>query len=108
MFLRWFSKLEPVHRATTDAERDAVQAFFYRTFVEELGRSFAGADPVRRRLTLPGDEDPSTAMLYTGTPDDMTSAVRVRIWAPGRVPAEPFARYAMHRFPGIEELGTAE
>lgn len=99
----WLAKLETVHKAETAREREAVYRFRYQIYIEELKYNYE-ADHDRKWLKQDEDEQPWTTLLYTGTPDDITSTVRVRAWKPGEVPPAVFAATSMERFPGIEHL----
>ena len=106
--LGWLTKLDTVHKAETDAEREAV----YRFPVPDLHRGGAEVPDYE------ADHEPEVAeagrgrpaerpRFYTGRPDDITSTVRVRAWKPGEVPPAVFALTSMDRFPGIEGLGVS-
>lgn len=101
--LGWLTRLEAVHKAETEAEREAIYRFRYQIYIEELKYNYE-ADHERKWLKQPEDDQPGTTLLYTGTPDDVTSTVRVRVWPPGEVPPAVFAATSMERFPGIEGL----
>ena len=102
------ARLETVHEATTQAEREAIWAFRYRIYVEELGRKLVRADHARQWLRDAEDDKPYTTHLYTADADGITGVLRLRCWAPGKVPDKDFETFSMERFPGIEALATAE
>ena len=104
MLLRFLMNLEPVHRARTDDEREAIYRFRYQVYIVELKYPYEDADHERRWLKQAEDEDPHTTLFYTGTPDRVTSTVRVRTWGPGEVPAATFRSMSLDLFPGIEAL----
>ena len=104
--LGWLTRLDTVHKAETDAEREAIYRFRYQIYIEELKYNYE-ADHERKWLRQPADDEEGTTLLYTGSPDDITSTVRVRAWKPGQVPPAVFAMTSMERFPGIEKLGVS-
>ncbi len=104
--LGWLTRLETVHKAETAAEREAIYRFRYQIYIEELKYNYE-ADHERKWLKQAEDEQPWTTLLYTGTPDDISSTVRVQAWKPGEVPPAVFALTSMERFPGIERLGVS-
>ena len=104
--LGWLTRLDTVHKAETDAEREAIYRFRYQIYIEELKYNYE-ADHERKWLRQPADDEEGTTLLYTGRPDDITSTVRVRAWKPGQVPPAVFAMTSMERFPGIEGLGVS-
>jgi CRP-like cAMP-binding protein len=104
--LGWLTRLDTVHRAETDEEREAIYRFRYQIYIEELKYNYE-ADHERKWLRQEEDDQPTTTLLYTGRPDDITSTVRVRAWKPGEVPPAVFALTSMDRFPGIEGLGVS-
>lgn len=108
MLAQWLTRLEPVHEAKSQAEREAVYSLRYRAFVGELQRQFSDVDHERKWLYDGDDGKPHSTILYTGTPQDMTGTLRLRTWAPGQVPAREARWWSMDRFPGIEKLTTAE
>ena len=104
--LGWLTRLDTVHKAETAAEREAIYRFRYQIYIEELKYNYE-ADHERKWLRQEEDDQPTTTLLYTGSPDDITSTVRVRAWKPGEVPPAVFALTSMDRFPGIEGLGVS-
>jgi CRP-like cAMP-binding protein len=104
--LGWLTRLDTVHKAETQEEREAIYRFRYQIYIEELKYNYE-ADHERKWLRQGEDDQPTTTLLYTGTPDDITSTVRVRAWKPGEVPPAVFALTSMDRFPGIEGLGVS-
>jgi len=104
--LGWLTKLDTVHKAETKEEREAIYRFRYQIYIEELKYNYE-ADHERKWLRQEEDDQPTTTLLYTGSPDDITSTVRVRAWKPGEVPPAVFALTSMDRFPGIEGLGVS-
>ncbi|HEU0107162.1 MAG TPA: cyclic nucleotide-binding domain-containing protein [Vicinamibacteria bacterium] len=104
--LGWLTKLETVHKAETPAQREAIYRFRYQIYIEELKYNYE-ADHERKWLRQAEDDEPSTTLLYTGSPDDITSTVRVRAWKPGEVPPAVFQTTSMDRFSGIERLGIS-
>lgn len=104
--LGWLTRLETVHKAETAAEREAIYRFRYQIYIEELKYNYE-ADHQRKWLKQAEDEQPWTTLLYTGSPDDISSTVRVQAWKPGEVPPAVFALTSMERFPGIDRLGVS-
>jgi CRP-like cAMP-binding protein len=99
----WLTRLETVRVAESDREKEAVYRFRYKVYIEELHYNYE-ADHQRRWLKQPEDDLPETSLLYTGTPDEVTSSVRVRAWGPGQVPPDVFEKISLDRFPGVERL----
>ncbi len=99
----WLTKLETVRKAETGREKEAIYRFRYQIYIEELKYNYA-ADHERKWLKQPEDDEEATMLLYTGTPDEITSTVRVRSWGPGKVPPSVYAAISLDRFPGIEGL----
>ena len=108
MFESWVTKLERVHEAKTREERDAVYAFRYKVYVEELGRELGGADHVRKIVCDEDDEQDYSTQLYTGPLEDISGTVRLRIWQPGRIPKHEFEMLSMSSFPDIESRSISE
>ena len=108
MFESWVTKLEGVHEAKTREERDAVYAFRYKVYVEELGRELGGADHVRKIVCDEDDEQDSSTQLYTGPLEDISGTVRLRIWQPGQIPKHEFEMLSMSSFPDIESRAISE
>ena len=106
MLERWLTQLEKVHRATTREAREGIYRFRYRVYIEELKYPYP-ADHERRWLREDEDEQDYTTLFYTGTPEQVTSAVRVRVWKPGMVPPKAFESMSLELFPGIERLTIA-
>lgn len=102
----FLTRLETVHRAQTPREREAIYRFRYQVYIEELKYNLA-ADHERKWLRQDADDEPSSTLLYTGTPEEITSTVRVRAWQPGQVPPDVRRASSLERFPGIEKLGVS-
>jgi hypothetical protein len=101
--------LVPVHIAETEAERDAIFAFRYSVYAEELGRKLGNADHERGHVHDPEDDQAYTTLLYTEDEDGrVTGTSRIRHWDPGQVPDKDWATFSMEQFDGIERLTTAE
>ena len=75
--------LASVHDAVTDAEREAIWAFRYRVYVEEMGRKAVQADHERGWVRDPEDDKPYSTHLYTHDGGVVTGAIRFRCWGPG-------------------------
>lgn len=105
--LGWLARRYPVHKARTEEEREAIYRFRYEVYIEELNYTYQ-ADHAGRRLKQDEDEKPYTTLLYTGSPEKITGAVRVRAWGPGEVPVRDFEALSLHLFPGIETLRVAQ
>jgi hypothetical protein len=108
VFESGLSRLDVVHEARTPEEREAVYAFRYTVYVEELGRELGGADHVHRVVRDDEDEAVGSIHLYTGPIDAISGAVRLRIWKPGQVPGHEFRMLAMDHFPGIRSMAVSE
>src|SRR5262249_44924817 len=108
VFARWLMNREPVHRAATGAEREAIWRFRYEVYIEELKYHYAAADHERRWLRHEEDEQPYTTLLYTGAGDGVTGVVQIRAWEPGQVPRHEFEALSLESFPGMERVRVAE
>jgi hypothetical protein len=108
MLTKLLTKLEKVHVATTQAERDAVYRFRYTVYAAELGREIGGVDHERQIVTDADDEKETSYHLYVGTTESILGAIRVQVWEPGRVPESDFMISSMGRFPGINKLVVGE
>lgn len=108
MLKQLLSRLEPVHRAETREEREAVYRFRYQVYVEEFGRELGSPDHRRKWVTDADDEAPYTTILYTGSVDNVTGTVRLRHWRAGEVPHHDLEELSMNRLPGIEGFNTGE
>ena len=108
MLTRWLTGLETVKRATTPEERQAIYRFRYSVYVEELGRELGGADHTKKTVSDHDDEMDFSIHLCTGGLDALTGSVRVRAWAPGRIPDEDFELLSMELFPDIRNQAVSE
>ncbi len=108
MFRKWLTKLEPVHIARTREEREAVYRFRYEVYYKEYGRELGAPDHDRQWVTDEDDEKDFSTILYTGTTEAVTGTVRLRHWAPGRVPQYEIDEVSMDVFPDIAERYTGE
>ncbi len=108
MLSAWLARLEKVHLARTPAEREAIFRFRYMVYVEELGKTVAEADVTRKWIKDPEDDAPETLLYYTGSTAQVTGALRLQIWAPGKVPAPFREHYALELFPDIDRCTVAE
>ncbi len=108
MLKRWLTRLEPVHKADTREELDAVYRFRYTIYVEEFGRELGAPDHERQRLSDPEDEKESSTILYTGRPDAITGTVRLRHWRPGTVPEYERRELSMDLFPDLDQRSVGE
>lgn len=104
----WLTELEPVYKAETQAECEAVYRFRYRVYVKELHLEVPEANHPRKRLYSQDDDRIHATIFYTGTPKEITGTVRIRTWAPGEVPEKESKWLSMERFSGIARLTTAE
>lgn len=108
MLLKWLSKLEPVHIATSREEYEAIYRFRYSVYYQEFGRLLGNPDHERKWVHDPEDEKETTTLLYSGSSDDITGTVRLRHWPPGKVPPDVMREMSMDLFPDIEQRATAE
>ena len=106
--LRWLQKLESVRVAESREEREAVYRFRYTIYYEEFGRQLGNPDHERRWVTDPDDEKDYSTILYTGTLDDITGTVRLRHWAPDRVPQHEIDELSIDVFPDYRQRYTGE
>jgi CRP-like cAMP-binding protein len=102
------SRLEPVHEACTREEREAIYRFRYQVYVEELHHTVGGVDHEKRWLHDEDDDAPYAIHVYTGTLQEVTGAVRMMHWEPGKVPEREFRMLSMERVPDILERRVAE
>lgn len=106
-FDAFLAKLPKVRTAKTEEEREAIFAFRYFVFIEQLGSKVSNPDH-RDRLHDAEDDEPSTTLLYTADEKGITGTARIRGWEPGDVPAKDFEKFSMGRFKGIERLRVGE
>lgn len=97
-----------VHRAKTRRELEAVYRFRYEVYYREFGRLLGRPDHAERQVRDDADELPTTTILYTGTPDRITSTVRLQHWRPGEVPDHDGRELSMDRIPAYRSLACAE
>ncbi|MGA8048179.1 MAG: cyclic nucleotide-binding domain-containing protein [Dermatophilaceae bacterium] len=108
MFESRLSRLDVVREAITREEREAVYAFRYKVYVEELGRELGGADHVGKVVCDDDDESVSSIHLYTGSINDISGTVRLRIWQAGQIPSHEFNVLSLESFPGIDGMVVSE
>ena len=102
------SRFEPVHQARTQEQREAIYRFRYEIYVEELHHTVGGVDHARRWLHDEDDDAPYAIHLFTGTPPEVSGALRVMHWEPGEVPAGEFQMLSMDRVADVRECRVAE
>lgn len=107
----WFSfgGRAPVCIARTEAERRAIYRLRHSVYVEEQrrrGLPQVGAEVPEIRT--PEDDEPEATLYYVGAPERIEATVRVRIFAPGRVPAALARQYSLERFADIGERTVAQ
>ena len=79
--------LSSVRVADLAREREAVSAFRYSVYVEELGRGVGTVDERRRWIRDPQDDEPATKLLFTTDEDgELTGTARIWPWRPGAIP----------------------
>ena len=101
-------RLPRVHRAESREELEAIYRFRYEVYFREFGRLLGEPDHQRRWVKDHDDELPTTTILYTGTPERITSTVRLRHWQPGQVPEHDIHELSMDRIPDLASRATAE
>ena len=107
--LQWLTKLEPVHRAETREEKEAVYRFRYSIYVEEYGRELGKYEDGDRKWVYDAeDEKDYTTIFYAGSVDDVQGTVRVRHWEPGEVPDYDLQELSMDLIPDLAERRTSE
>ncbi len=89
-------------------EREAIYRFRYQIYVKELNRDYPEADHKRKWLRDDDDEKDYAVNFYTGTLDNITGAMRLLLWTPGKIPENYSRLFSMKTFPGIENLTTSE
>ena len=94
--------------AKTQEEREAIYRFRYQIYVGELKRDYPDADHEHKWLHDDDDESEYAVNFYTGTCDNITGAMRLLLWPPGKIPEHYFQLFSMKTFPGIEQLTTSE
>ena len=97
-------RFEAVRRAETRTEREAIYRFRYEVYIDELQKSTPTADHDRRWLRDPEDDEDTTILFYTGTPDEITGTMRLQFGAPGTASASLRQRYSLDLFPDIDRL----
>ncbi|HLT35344.1 MAG TPA: cyclic nucleotide-binding domain-containing protein, partial [Enhygromyxa sp.] len=103
------TRLDTVSQATSVEQREAIDQFRYAVMVEERGRvGIPGADHQRRRCHTPGDDEPGTLHVFTGSAAELDTAARLRRWAPGELPDDIRETYSLDLVPQIDDLAIAE
>jgi hypothetical protein len=103
------ARRQPVHVASTDAEREAIFRMRYQVYVKERGEpDRAGVDHEKRWIHLPEDHLPETQQYYVGSPENLLGALRLRTWAPGKIPEKARSLYSLDRFPDIDARTICE
>jgi hypothetical protein len=98
-----------VRVAELSREREAVFAFRYSVYVEELGRGVGTVSERRRWIRDPQDDEPATRLLFmTDDHGDVTGTARVWPWSPGAIPHDAHHRYSLDGFTGIAHAGAGE
>jgi predicted GNAT family N-acyltransferase len=101
--------LSSVRVADLAREREAVFAFRYSVYVEELGRGVGTVDERRRWIRDSQDDEPATKLLFTTDEDgELTGTARIWPWRPGAIPDDARRTYSLDGFTGMEQLGAAE
>jgi CRP-like cAMP-binding protein len=107
--LKLSTRLEPVHEAKTSEERDAIYRFRYAIRVAGRGQvEIPGVDHDKDMVFGVEDELPSTAHLYTGSPESLDAVARLRRFGPGDVPDEVREAWSLDFVTNLDELAIAE
>jgi CRP-like cAMP-binding protein len=107
--LQLSTRLEPVHRAKTAAERDAIYRFRYAIRVEGRGQvEIPGVDHDKEMVFTIDDELPSSIQLYTGTPAQLDASARMRAWSAGEVPDAVREAWSLDFVTNLDSLAVAE
>ena len=102
-------RMNPVHVATADEEKEAIYRFRHEVYVGEQNLHRAKyADNERRHIKLPLDDAPETTIYYVGTPECPVGTMRVSQFGPGRIPRDVYECYSLHLFPDIATRTIAE
>jgi CRP-like cAMP-binding protein len=103
------TRLEPVHRAKTAAERDAIYRFRHAIRVEGRGQvEIPGVDHDKEMVFTADDELPSSIQLYTGTPEQLDASARMRAWSAGEVPDAVREAWSLDFVTNLDSLAIAE
>jgi CRP-like cAMP-binding protein len=103
------TRLEPVHRAKTAAERDAIYRFRYAIRVEGRGQvAIPGVDHDKEMVFTIDDEMPSSIQLYTGTTTQLDATARMRAWGAGEVPDAVREAWSLDFVTNLDSLAVAE
>lgn len=103
------TRLEPVHRAKTAAERDAIYRFRHAIRVEGRGQvEIPGVDHDKEMVFTIDDELPSSIHLYTGTPEQLDASARMRAWSAGEVPDAVREAWSLDFVTNLDSLAVAE
>lgn len=98
-----FTRHRPALIARTEEERAAVFRQRYDIYVREQNETASpGADHARREIRTPEDDLPETTLFYAGSSSNVEASLRLRVWAPGQIPADMRARFSLHRFSDID------
>ena len=101
--------LSSVRVADLSHEREAVFAFRYSVYVEELGRAVGTVDDRRRWIRDPQDDERTTRLLFiTDDHGEVSGTARISAWRPGAIPHDARLRYSLDAFTGMEQLGAGE
>lgn len=92
-----------IAQATTDADKEKVFAFRYRTYVEELGLTLPSADHTRRRLWDPLDEIAVSHVVLDN--EQVVGSLRIVFLADMPDPSPLVNKFALG--PAIEAMGKA-
>ncbi len=103
VFMHWLKRKYPIQIVRTQAEKDAVARFWYRTMIEEQNRAVPFADHERRRIWTDEDDHPSAIHCYVTDREGIVAALRLRVWMPGEIPQQEVEYYSLDRVEGIDE-----
>jgi hypothetical protein len=109
MLFNLLSKLEPVHIAKTEKEKEALYRLRYQVYVSELKKGFlTSVNDQKQWVQDPEDLRPQSTLFYTGKPSKPSGTMRVDIWSPDQVPDALTSRFNLKNFPQIKRKTIAE
>ncbi|KIX12534.1 N-acyl amino acid synthase FeeM domain-containing protein [Dethiosulfatarculus sandiegensis] len=109
MFTNWLTRLEKVSLAHSRWEQEAIYGLRYKVYVEELAKKNpSNVDHERQWIKDPGDSEPGTVLLYSGSMPNLSGTLRLTTWQPGQIPEEVVERYSLELFPDYENLTICE
>ena len=103
------ARMQSVHIATTDAQRQAIFRLRYRIYVDEQRDDrIADVDHDAGLIRSSVDVEPQTLLFYIGASDRPYGTLRVRCFTPGTLPRTLQEAYSTHRFTDLHTRTVCE